>query len=87
MGVIARDALDAASVFATALPAGDEDPGLPLRLDALERELARPRDWRIANALHAQGEDPTVAAALTGFEQRLRGAARLKPPRCPTWTA
>ena len=41
-----------------ALPAGDEDPGLPLRLDALERELARPRDWRIANALHAQGKIP-----------------------------
>ena len=83
VGVIARDALDAASVFAAALPAGDEDPGLPLRLDALERELARPRDWRIANALHAQGEDPTVAAALTGFEQRLRGAARLKPAALP----
>ena len=58
VGVIARDALDAASVFAAALPAGDEDPGLPLRLDALERELARPRDWRIANALHAQGKIP-----------------------------
>ena len=56
--MIARDALDAASVFAAALPAGDEDPGLPLRLDALERELARPRDWRIANALHAQGKIP-----------------------------
>ena len=55
--MIARDALDAASVFAAALPAGDEDPGC-LRLDALERELARPRDWRIANALHAQGKIP-----------------------------
>ena len=80
--MIARDALDAASVFAAALPAGDEDPGLPLRLDALERELARPRLAHRQCAACA-GEDPTVAAVLTGFEQRLRGAARLKPAALP----
>ena len=43
VGVIARDALDAASVFAAALPAGDETRVAPAAGRA-GRELARPRD-------------------------------------------
>ena len=76
VGVIARDALDAASVFA-ALPAGDEDPGCPCGWTRWSAS------WRVRAMAHRQcaacaGEDPTVAAALTGFEQRLRGAAALR---------
>ena len=57
VGVIARDALDAASVRGRPARRRRRSRVAPAA-DALERELARPRDWRIANALHAQGKIP-----------------------------
>ncbi|MBO1012519.1 amidase [Achromobacter sp. SD115] len=77
VGVIGRDALDAACVYAALLPSATVAPALPTDAAGIEQELSRPRRWRVASTLATAGARADVGAAMACFEQRLRDSARI----------
>ncbi|NNH17430.1 amidase [Bordetella trematum] len=83
VGLVGRDALDTAYVYASLLSPGSAEPDLPKHASEIEAAVSRSRHWRIASALSADETRNDVLAATTAFEQRLRITTRLHACAAP----